>query len=167
MGCDIHLFVEYRNPTWSAGYWKSLGSEFRLGRHYGIFSSLAGVRNYGDEIKPIAEPRGVPETISTAAREGYLYYVTDEPFEDRCVTPEKAKRWVESGASKQWDGKYITGPDWHTPSWLNPAEYEAAINFKIEGKEIRDTEDYQAVLAAMKSLQMSGFEVRTVFWFDN
>lgn len=46
MGCDIHLFVEYSKPE--SDHWMNFGEEFRLTRHYGVFSALADVRNYGD-----------------------------------------------------------------------------------------------------------------------
>ena len=147
---------------------RNLGSQFRLGRHYGVFASLAGVRNYGDEIKPVSAPRGVPENLGYATKEDYLCYVCDDPSEDSHQTDrEHAERWVASGSSKWADERHVTDPDAHSASWLTPDEFEAAINCEIEGKLISDTEDYQAVLAAMRSLESTGHEVRTVFWFDN
>ncbi len=166
MGCDIHLFIEYRNPGNSS--WSNLGAQFRLGRHYGVFSSLADVRNYGGQITPVDAPRGVPSDIGYRTRDDYHYFVCETPSADgKEVTRELALRWVENGSST-WAGDFhITDPDAHSGTWLTPDEYERAINFTLEGKVIRDTEDYKAVLAAMRSLEQSGFEVRTVFWFDN
>lgn len=166
MGCDIHLFIEYRSKTGTG--WRNLGAQFRLGRHYGVFSALAGVRNYGGEISPVATPRGVPSDIGSSTREGYLCFVCQNPNSDgREVTRERAAQWVETGSSN-WVGEHhVTNPDAHSGSWLTGNEFERAINFTLEGKIIRDTDDYQAVLAAMRSLENSGYEVRTVFWFDN
>ena len=85
MGCDIHTFAEvkkngkwekvgyifpYRNPYRDADSRESLtmtNSPYSGGRNYGLFATLAGVRNYeGYNITPIAEPRGLPEDCSKA-----------------------------------------------------------------------------------------------------
>jgi len=79
MGCDIHLYAEAKkNGKWQIicdkrtpreGWDYEKGGEpyegdkwaqpYR-GRNYDLFAVLAGVRNYA-EIRPIAEPKGVPE----------------------------------------------------------------------------------------------------------
>lgn len=77
MGCDIHMHVEYKhtNEKWVCGDYFSLDPDSTSknpkyifqdlygGRNYRLFSILAGVRNYGD-IKPIDNPRGLPEDAS-------------------------------------------------------------------------------------------------------
>ena len=166
MGCDIHLFVEYKKPGWDS--WSNFGSQFRLGRHYGVFTSLAGVRSYGDEVKPVAQLRGIPDGIGYRTRGDYLYFVCENPNEDSNETDkERADKWV-AGGSSVWSGdRHVTDPDAHSMSWLTPDEYDQAINYSLEGRVIHDREDYRALLAAMRSLEQSGYEVRTVFWFDN
>ena len=74
MGCDIHFYVETRQPD---GSWKTAdkwapckydadeivvdyNDAFYSGRSYYLFAILAGVRNSAGFV-PIAEPRGVPE----------------------------------------------------------------------------------------------------------
>jgi len=171
MGCDIHFFVEYKSKE--LGNWRNLGQEFHLTRHYGVFAALADVRNYGGEVKHEVEPRGIPKDIGWRTVGSYTLYVRDredaDDQEDSC-SKESAERWVAQNSSRWWDEEKktrVTGPDWHSESWMTSDEFDKAINFEIEGKVIRDTEDYKAVLAAMRSLETSGYDVRCVFWFDN
>jgi hypothetical protein len=64
MGCDIHAVFQKRTD---AG-WEDVPTTWDEGRHYFLFSVLAGVRNgFGfagtptyDPVKPISEPRGLP-----------------------------------------------------------------------------------------------------------
>lgn len=76
MGCDIHMFVEIRNP--STGAWEFVPAEGNApqddwdrknnrwswfgGRNYTLFGILADVR--GSSWPPISEPRGIPEDAS-------------------------------------------------------------------------------------------------------
>ena len=48
--------------------------------------------------------------------------------------------------------------DDHSHSWSTVKEWEEAID---------DEPEYQAILAAAKTLQSHGRETRIVFWFDN
>jgi hypothetical protein len=68
MGCDIHLFVEFRlsEPRFVC----LTEGEFRLPRNYAIFGALAGVRM--DEL-PHIPPRGFPEDASGAAHRQYWH----------------------------------------------------------------------------------------------
>ena len=60
MGSDIHGLLQKR---WSPGRAYETISEIEHGRNYILFAALAGVRNYYN-IKPISEPRGIPDDIS-------------------------------------------------------------------------------------------------------
>ena len=92
MGCDIHMFVEVKqkdNDWWQSfdaifpypyyhpenaptRYNKQFTDEPYNDRNYDLFSALAGVRNgyafagcdTGDAIKPIQDPRGLPDNVS-------------------------------------------------------------------------------------------------------
>ncbi|MGB0972172.1 MAG: hypothetical protein ACPGVG_14615 [Mycobacterium sp.] len=82
MGCDIHPFVEARESAdapwvsvqrWAEkdeDGWASLaaGQEIAGGRCYGLFALLAGVRNRAG-VKPIAEPRGIPDDCDARIRD--------------------------------------------------------------------------------------------------
>ncbi len=113
MGCDIHMYVEYkkdlpvkdsdkREIKWISGdYFKPnpfcgvfddekeySRLELHGNRNYSLFSTLAGVRDYTDKITPVSEPKGSPE--------------------DCCEYVNKEK--------EDWDG------DGHTHSWLTLKE---------------------------------------------
>jgi hypothetical protein len=86
MGCDIHLYVEKKiNGVWEkqTGFvsnWYDPGSDYFAkdefkncdspygGRNYSLFSFLADVRNYDGEIKPLAQPRGLPDDVSDVVK---------------------------------------------------------------------------------------------------
>lgn len=163
MGCDIHCYIEYRplnQEHLSQDDWSHFGGRINPGRNYDLFARLAGVRNY-DEIEPVAKPRGFPEDAGYAARGAYWMYVSNSTAEGHC-SPERAERWVESGASKYRDAEktYVSNPDWHSHSWLTPDEFAIAIGGSGEP-------EYDAILAAMRSFEENGFQARIVFWFDN
>jgi len=99
MGCDIHLYVEYKdeNGRWfkckdgfTSDYFDQNSEHFRgdkykdsaspyEGRNYLLFGYLADVRNgegfagcdLGDALIPIAEPKGLPDDISMALQEDF------------------------------------------------------------------------------------------------
>jgi len=80
MGCDIHVYVEFKiwygenkdkwfdgdhyrfNPFFGSDEYEKKMEIVPIydGRNYSLFSVLAGVRNYGGNI-PISEPKGIPE----------------------------------------------------------------------------------------------------------
>lgn len=186
MGCDVHLYVETRRRAGafaepSPFAWFNFGERIRPGRNYRVFEALAGVR--GDEARAVVPPRGVPEDMGWFTAGEYCeYVVTDEAAvarwnadRERAVTRERAERWVSSGASVWVDGPdaeprhgsivgRITGPDWHTPSWLTTDEFARAIE---QGTEDFPAAEWHAVVAAMRELERRGNEARAVFWFDN
>ena len=58
MGCDIHVYVEYK-PYSHSSYW-FLFAHVHLMRNYELFGVLAGVRS---EIAPLFPPRGLPDNV--------------------------------------------------------------------------------------------------------
>lgn len=61
MGCDIHLFAEIKlRGTWH------VYSHPEIDRNYELFGFMAGVRGY--DVKPIAEPRGLPDDAAEVTR---------------------------------------------------------------------------------------------------
>ncbi len=163
MGCDIHLYVEYRK-----GYdaWDNFGLRFNPGRDYWLFSRLAGVRE--TEGHPCVFPvRGMPTDPAFQTRIENRLYVTDEVGEENSCTKQEAELWVSKGFSKYTDERrdVITHPDWHSHSHLTLFEFEKASRV-LDTPEIL-SDEYVALHAAMKSLEKSGYQVRVVFWFDN
>ena len=160
MGCDIHLYIEHKDPEWSG--WFSFGGQYILDRDYRMFTRMAGVR--GIKTDAVAEPRGLPADTSYQVKDDNRLYISDERIEDdiRQTTREQAERWVRQGSS-QYDGTdYVTDPDWHSHSWLTAAEFEQCIN---SFREVSN--EYKAVLAVLKCFESHGEQTRVVFWFDN
>lgn len=185
LGSDMHLSIEYR----SDGRWWSFASKVHLERNYFIFERLAGVR--GKIANAIAPPRGFPPDASTDTQdENFLWidYGNGElSSEDPSCTPQRAAEWVASGKSKYFETinkiamavdltgkkepelvdvqkhKRVSRPDWHTHSWLSTDEFESAIKLTGQG----DSPLYWVCIAAMRSLENDGHEVRAVFWFDD
>ena len=125
MGTDIHIVAE----VFRDGRWHLADVDVPDGRNYWAFAVLADVRNgygfagsdTGEPLKPISEPRGLPDDLSLELRappeneevdtpwlgdhsfswvtlEELLAYDLDAPLTlHGRVTPEDAKRWQEEG----------------------------------------------------------------------
>lgn len=173
MGCDIHLRLERKakgQNEWRDcrifGYDRCWGD-----RIYGMFAALAGVRNYNDiEHLPV---RGMPKDAADGTLKSYGCQVAAVvKYPDWQYSEEDAERFVEEGDSEYYDVnglKYVSDPDWHTPSWCTTSEMEDCINriFKDENGHIGDYSEWLALLGAMKGYEADGSECRAVFWFDN
>jgi hypothetical protein len=167
MGCDIHLYIEYKNKE--SENWRDFGGRINPGRHYGFFAKLCGVRNYWeDEIIPISAPKGMPVDSAYESRsDNQIYVVESTDHDSESCSRETADRWVECGLSKYTDERrnFVTNPDWHSHSWANADELESVI--KDETLQSFDGPEYVAVLGALRSFEWQGYDARIVFWFDN
>jgi len=164
MGCDIHVFVEYKEKK--GDWWQGFGSEIHLDRNYSMFSFMCdGVRSDHDNGY---KARGLPEDLSHRAKDSNWLYITEEKDECNTATLEEAVRWHRDGKGSiikydtKGDPQYVEHPDWHSHSWLNTKEYEDCLN-----KSDHITPDYRAILACMKSFESDNCEARLIFWFDN
>ena len=80
MGCDIHLYAERQvDGEWESLHPSDVGlpptrwdydGRWFSERDYVLFAVLANVRNYGDEVRPISRPRGLPEDVAFFAEAG-------------------------------------------------------------------------------------------------
>ena len=141
MGCDIHLYIEYKSKkTEFDGYnpgWQSFGGSINPGRNYAMFALMADVRNYGDDKLPVlVKRRGMPEDAGYTATDDIRIYISDVPS-SRYVSTETAKSWVKSGSSKFINDKegnpmWVTDPDAHSHSWLTTSEFESILNKYLE-----------------------------------
>lgn len=109
MGCDIHVFVEFR---YDAGKWDGTGELIQPSRSYHKFGQLAGVRVDG----PAA--LGLPEDVSPSVREAADGYGRDG----------HSHSWV---ALDKWSKVADGDPDWVAPvlyaeSVLQDGYYEEA-----------------------------------------
>lgn len=190
MGCDIHMYMEYRDPNNSAyNRWNSFGSRYNVGRNYDMFALLAGVRGGS---QPIVAPRGYPNDADYDTDQEFYYYIDEEEGNDygrRTVTYDTATRW-NCGIEYDDKGKpYRTkNPDAHTPSWLTRSEFMSAIalselnhrHYITAGGDMSEALrkmyvdslgtylfKYKALAASMTAIEQSGYKTRIVFWFDN
>jgi hypothetical protein len=174
MGCDIHCYVEYRpvsKPDKWSERWQSFGTRINPGRNYSIFGALAGVRDEAQSHPPV---RGLPDDAGYSAADDYWLWIADTEDEG-CCSRENADRYHAHGAryrsrvgediviNPPTQPQWVEHPDWHTASWVTPDEWRAAIDQNRYGGAVK----YVALLAAMRSLEAQGQEVRMVFWFDN
>jgi hypothetical protein len=144
MGCDIHLYIEYKNKKVAFdGYkdnWHSFGQRINPGRNYAMFALMANVRNhYSDGKLPVlVEPRGIPDDAEYYSSGDDRIYISEEKYDgEHSVTMERAKSWVESGSSKfinnqKGEPTWVTDPDNHSHSWLTTSEFETIINNYLE-----------------------------------
>jgi hypothetical protein len=126
MGCDIHEWVEVRDPSANdVGPWKLSSYDPELFRNYDMFAILANVRNghgfagvkTGEGFIPISMPRGVPEDAS----DEYKHQVEE---------------WGVDGHSHSWlTLREIREFDWNQTTekqgWVDASEYQT---FKREGR---------------------------------
>ena len=164
MGCDIHIYVEYKEAT--SKFWYPFGGRFNPGRSYNLFDKLAGVRG---SSSPETAGRGIPKDVSWVAEHDNIVSIDyklmpNHGSSDNCVDSATAARWVELCGSKYIEDSIsdkpsaVTSPDWHSRSWCTSKEFAKVV--KCGGPE------YKALLAAVKSLERN-HEVRLIFWFDN
>lgn len=169
MGCDIHMYVEYKPSDESS--WYSFGREINPGRDYDLFTAIAGVR--GDARDAAVQARGLPDDLGYSAnKDAFLSVLTADEADkypeppEGCCTAAQAKQWGMPLLTGKSGRQYIHQPDWHGHSWLTPTELELCLmRVKNEGSEASD--EYYALLASMQELERRDNEVRVVFWFDN
>lgn len=183
MGCDIHAYVEYANVPASGRdpYWSNF-TRNGGGRNYILFGVLAGVRFPQAQLY---EPKGMPEGgLGFYTSDDYWTYVAPEKHPEWADTHDdytslvNAERWVASGSSigeRDQDGRLrrVSGPDWHSHSWLTADELEAALaQYSVEAEkkwpgDSQPPSEWKAMLAGMRVFEAAGQLTRLVFWFDN
>ncbi len=135
MGCDIHLHGEVKID----GKWLHY-SQPRIPRSYRLFTKMANVRSYDEEIEPICLPRGLPEDLSE-------------------MTAFEAEHWGSDGHSHSWLGseeiqeleEWLSGIHRHR---FAPWDYLFSNTW---GGFHRYRQEFP------KQLE----DIRFVFWFDN
>lgn len=140
MGCDIHLYIEYKTKKIeSDGYkhdWLSHGGRINPGRNYALFALMADVRNYGNELPVIVQSRGMPDDAAYhSSNDDRMYICNDEG--EGYVKMERAEKWVKDGSSKFINNQngepvWVTNPDHHSHSWLTTNEFETILNKYLE-----------------------------------
>lgn len=144
MGCDIHMFVEVKND----GKWKAVPRRTRPepeysqwdkrtiecpydDRNYDLFAMLANVRNgvgfagirTGEGFVPISMPKGFPDDASDEVLLEFAY-TPDPEDEDRDHWEERQTEWLRRGYSVLLKNGMVSGPDWHSTSYLTVKELQ-------------------------------------------
>ena len=164
MGCDIHMYVEYRSTQ--DGEWQPIEEHTSksegwirevtaTGRCYAIFAELACVRGSGMYL-----PRGLPNDVSpkvgaAASRWGVdahsHSHLSLEEFEK---VIKKCKKHID--LSSKDDRAFYNFNDPHQPPcWIS------VLNFC---KKLKQTKELDNVIFDEKILNV---DVRLVFWFDS
>lgn len=201
MGCDIHMYVEYKKKfidqeeKWVHGdYFKPnpyFGSEhedkfkrmeLHGNRNYSLFSTLVGIRDYTDSIKPVSEPKGLPEDASEYVKEAsqewdgdghshsYLtlkemkeYQLTDPiiPYTG-LISPQQLKDFDENGINPQSWCQGTNQEGWERRNWTEKNDSLVPLIEKLQKRAHELMQyDWQAYDTANDE------NVRIVFWFDN
>lgn len=143
MGCDIHAHTEIKIK----GEWHHL-SELQISRDYDLFTRMANVRRYSDEIAAISEPRGLPEDLAFLTKFIREDYGIDGHSDSWLSAAEVAElgQWMGDEHKKRLPGEY-----WYC---------EKVLGY-IFGNGWESFTKYREELPA-------GVEdARMVFWFDN
>lgn len=131
MGCDIHMHIEVQ----IAGKWEHFSAP-DIRRHYALFGKLAGVRN--QDIKPISEPRGLPEKPSA-------------------ITWLDLRYWASDGHTYSW----LTGAELEeVDRWM----FKNHDTFGVFGYLFGNGWDLETNGGAR---ELGIEDVRAIFWFDN
>ena len=131
MGCNIHGVVEIRRKEWEHL------CDMPWRRDYFFYAQVAGVRNDYD-VKPIAEPRGIPNDACYDTHVTYKQFMKDTGGHSASYLDAKETQSVSRGIYRT-SGDVSLTPIWR--AWL----------------------EFIHVLGVCY-----GFDnVRMVFWFDN
>lgn len=202
MGCDIHVYTEFK--LWygkRAGEWFS-ADNYRLNPHYGsdedekkyevvpiydsrnysLFSILAGVRNYGNNI-PISEPKGLPEDCCEEIKAEYKswdcdghshsYFTLKELLDYQKRQPLlKHSGYVDKEASEKLD-EGITPDSWwqggNVPGqvWREWEEKDTSLKKFVDAIIEREKDIFWIFSDNQEAIEKHAEEIRIVFWFDN
>lgn len=164
MGCDIHCYIEYKEPD--SDKWRDFGGCINPGRNYSMFGAMAGVRV--DSI-PFVARRGFPADCSYSAFNDNTIYISEgqkEPFKhidgELYYSPTHAAEYVAKGYCEYVDrgGRklWVTNCDHHSHSWLTADEFELAIasylkaaGFQIGTMRLEGRKETADALATMTS----------------
>lgn len=145
MGCDIHAYIETVTIHTGRGGEEITNvhswAKVKISRDYWLFSLLARVRG-GTLTDDIGfAPKGIPEKLGWDAEEDYYYLVDDKRADEdedgtRYISTETAEKYRSYGSTyvpsyTREDGythpAKVSGPDWHTPSWLGVGELQELV----------------------------------------
>lgn len=168
MGCDIHAFIEKREPQ-SSSYSRSI--EFPINRDYFLFGLLAGVRYSKCEY---IQPRGLPLGINWYTKEQY-----EEMKEDAHTPSWLTLAELEAIVPKLEEGRQADKKEFDEFVSMMEERYANDITLTPEGrknldrliKEDKNKPDrfywFLAVINCMRFAEANKMKTRLVFWFDS
>lgn len=141
MGCDIHMFCEYKKTVNNKEVWVNAdnwrvnpyyGDEYESkynvsslldDRNYSLFSALCGVRDYSESTPKISEPRGMPKGVSPEILQenkewgcdghSHSYATLSEVFAfNKLKNPVKFSGLISVDQAKELDDKGVIPTCW-------------------------------------------------------
>jgi len=173
MGCDIHMYVEYKRSDNDREQFTNFGSRINPGRNYYMFGLLSkGVRS--DNENGI-EPKGLPpfKTLGYYTITDVSDFIVDENDNDESgyISKERAHEYIKKGYTTYTDESKtrVFASDWHSHTWLTRDEYKKQLEIYYQHPDSQQYKEpeYNVMLAILDSFEEQGFESRVVFWFDN
>ena len=197
MGCDIHVHIEALQSIdqhkvwvnvdhWKIDHYKESDSGFNIvpiyrNRDYHLFSVLANVRNYSD-MKPICNPRGLPEDVSDHTKKesdlwngdghSHSWFTLKELLDYKeanpkikyagLMTPENAALVDAGGMPTSWC-QGCSDPTYVHRKWERE---EDVFHYLIPEIEERLREVFWVFGDGKYNIELAG-KTRIVFWFDN
>jgi hypothetical protein len=165
MGCDIHMYVEYRHDgRWVCGdyfevnpYYPKCGPEYSLVelygyRDYALFGILAGVRK--PEMPRIDDPRDLPEDCNDFIKKEYESWGIDAHSCSWLTLQELIDFQDKVGPTYDYGGYILENLINKLKERAN--ELNLIYDFQWTGNERSEREAYK---------KSAG--IRIVFWFDN
>lgn len=155
--------------------------ELHGGRNYGLFSTLAGVRDYTNSIRPVSDPKGVPEDCCD-----YIKKVNEDWGDDG-----HSHSWLTLNELKNYQSQNLKLPRTGLLSPEQLVEFDKGVlpnswcqGTNQPGYERREWEEENNTLVPLiEKLQNRAHElmqhdwqeydisndekIRIVFWFDN
>ena len=163
MGCDIHTFVERRNPE--TGLWERLSgglftdwsverTDEPFDRHYGLFAFLADIRQPG-YVPTIHPRRGLPNDVSQEVKTEFGFIYPED-------CPHQGQRWCPC----QYSDSGLFGHSWATGAELLAFDYDVML--PEAGETLREyLGDYIERFQEIAALATHPEDVRVIFAFDS
>jgi len=174
MGCDIHMYVEYKvdDGEWKAheqhieeveDEYKSVRSVTATGRNYDLFGLLAGVRTYSDGR---VKPKGLPKNISPMIKRASEYWGGDGHSHSH-MTLEQFEKVLEDYNRREKD--YKIKPTKRTDMFyshdMKYEEHPPSFSTVVSGCK-RHAEELKADFILLGQ-EPPKIKHRLIFWFDN
>lgn len=205
MGCDIHMYVEYKKEFKSQEITKWIPGDYfkpnpykgmyeddedpdmeRMelygSRNYALFSTLAGVRDYSEQITPVSDPKGTPDDCCDYIKsekdrwnsDGHTHswltlkelkdYQSGNPvlIQTGLISPSAVIKFDKEGILPDSWCQGTNQEGWERRTWSVPNE-ELIPLIELLHKRAKELMQYDWQDYDPKNDE----NIRIVFWFDN